>query len=420
LPHSIDGTDLMSTTTPAGQASDYRILGVIGIGHGMSHLFYLVLPPIFVQLREAFNVTYAELGTALAVMSLASAIVQVPIGFLVDRLGARMVLLTGFLIVSSATALMGMCTAFWQLLVLCFVSGVGNAVFHPTDYAILNSSVSPSRMGRAFSLHTFTGQLGSAAAPVVMIALAQAFGWRNALMFAGLAGFVALAIVVSQWGFLREDFAGSKPTKKAQDGGGAAPSTASVMATVFSPGMLMFFVFFTVLSMMQTGMQSFAATALVALHDTPLAAANLALSAFLFASAGGVLIGGEMADRTTRHDLIAAIVFIASAVFCLALAWFSLSSAALIALMTLIGLGQGATRPARDMMLRAATPKGSTGSVFGFVTSGIAVGSALAPIPLGWLLDVGRPALVFYALAVFMVLALVSMYAQRAYTATSS
>ena len=156
----------MSTTTAAERNGDYRILGVIGIGHGMSHLYYLVLPPLFVHLREAFNVSYAELGMALAVMSLASAVLQVPIGFMVDRLGARMVLLAGLAVVSVATALMGLCTSFWQLLVLSFVAGAGNAVFHPTDYAILNSSISQDRMGRAFSLHTFTGQLGSASAPV--------------------------------------------------------------------------------------------------------------------------------------------------------------------------------------------------------------------------------------------------------------
>ena len=402
----------MSATAPAGHSSDNRILGVIGIGHGMSHVYYLVLPPIFMQLREAFNVSYTELGMVLAIMPLASAIVQVPVGFMVDRVGARLVLAAGFLVVSIATALMGLCTSFWQLVLLSFISGVGNAVFHPTDYAILNSSINPDRMGRAFSLHTFTGQLGSAAAPAAMIALTYAFGWRMALIVIGLAGIAALALVVSQWGVLRDDVIEAKKDK----GGPAAPapSLASKAKLLFSPGMLMFFLFFTTLSMMQSGIQAFAATALVALHETPLAMANVAVSVFLFASAAGVLLGGELADRTSRHDVAAAVVFAVSAVFCVALAVFNFQGAALMVLMTLLGLGQGSTRPARDMMLRAATPKGATGSVFGFVTSGIAVGSALAPIPLGWLIDIGRPALVFHLLAGLMVLALVSMYAQRA------
>lgn len=405
----------MSTIGAPGRSSDTRILSVIGIGHGMSHLYYLILAPLFPQLRDAFNVSYAELGLALALMPLTSSILQVPIGFMVDRLGSRMMLMGGLIIVSMSTVLMGFTTSYAQLLVLCVVSGAGNAVFHPTDYAILNSTISPARMGRAFSIHTFTGQIGSAAAPVVGILLAQQFGWRMALIIAGLAGFVALALVISQWGAMRDDVAASAQ-KKGAAGPAERPTFGQVLALVLSPGMLMFFLFFTVLSMMQTGMQAFAATALVALHDTPLAVANLGLSAFLFASAAGVLIGGEISDRTTRHDLVAGIVFGISAMLCLALAWFNMHTALMLTVMILMGLGQGATRPARDMMLRAATPKGSTGSVFGFVTSGIALGSALAPIPLGWLIDIGRPQWVFYALAGFMAVSLISMVAQRALT----
>ncbi len=401
------------STMPAPERlrRDNRILSVIGIGHGMSHLYYLVLAPLFPHLRDAFGVSYAELGLALAIMPLASAFLQVPIGFMVDRLGARVMLMGGLAVAALSTILMGLCTGYTQLILLCVVSGAGNAVFHPTDYSILNSSISPDRMGRAFSLHTFSGQLGSAAAPVVMIALTQAIGWRMALVTVGLAGFAALALVYSQWGAMREDLASAS----AKAGGTAKRvSISDALALVLSPPMLMFFMFFTVLSMMQTGMQAFAATALVALHDTPLTTANLALSAFLFASAAGVLIGGELSDRTTRHDLIATIVFAMSAAIALALAWFNMPAALVFAAMTLMGLGQGATRPARDMMLRAATPSGATGSVFGFVTSGIAVGSALAPIPLGWLIDIGRPVWVFYALAGFMAVAIAAMYAQKA------
>lgn len=402
----------MSTVGAPGRSSDTRILSVIGIGHGMSHLYYLILAPLFPHLRDAFNVSYAELGLALALMPLTSSILQVPIGFMVDRLGSRMMLMGGLAVVAASTALMGFTTNYTQLLLLCVISGAGNAVFHPTDYAILNSTITPARMGRAFSIHTFTGQIGSAAAPVVGVVLAQLVGWRMALIITGLAGFAALALVASQWSAMKEDI-GAPVAKKGNEKNEERPTFGQILALVLSPGMMMFFVFFTVLSMMQTGMQAFAATALVALHDTPLATANLGLSAFLFASAAGVLIGGEISDRTSRHDLIAGVVLGVSAVLCLMLAWFNMTTAVMLTVMILMGLGQGATRPARDMMLRAATPKGSTGSVFGFVTSGIALGSALAPIPLGWLIDIGRPQWVFYALAGFMAVSLVSMAAQR-------
>jgi FSR family fosmidomycin resistance protein-like MFS transporter len=406
---------MTTAPVPTGSGTDSRILSVIGIGHGMSHLYYLVLAPLFPHLRDAFGVSYAELGIALALMPLTSAVLQVPIGFMVDRLGARAMLIGGLAIVSISTALMGFCTSYQQLLLLCIVSGAGNAVFHPTDYAILNSSISPERMGRAFSIHTFSGQIGTAAAPVVMIALNLLLGWRMALVAIGLVGFVALALVLSQLAVLRDE-TNDKPRKVKSQVAETPPKGSTLRAAVtlvLSPPMLMFFVFFTVLSMMQTGMQAFTATALVALHDIPLATANLALSAFLFASAAGVLVGGEISDRWERHDLLAGVVFLVSGAIALLIAWFNLHTALLIAVMIVMGLGLGATRPARDMMLRAATPKGSTGSVFGFVTSGIALGSALAPIPLGWLIDIGRPQYVFYALAGFMALALVSMMGQR-------
>src|SRR5690606_13603406 len=150
---------------------DYRVLSVVGIGHFMSHFYYMALPPLFVQMRDAFDVSYAELGTLLALMFTASAIVQVPIGFLVDRVGARIVLVVGLLIAATATSLIGVAPSFWIVVALAIVAGLGNAVFHPTDYAILNASVSSRRMGRAFSIHTFAGHLGTAAAPIAMVGL---------------------------------------------------------------------------------------------------------------------------------------------------------------------------------------------------------------------------------------------------------
>ena len=166
--------------------------------------------------------------------------------------------------------------------------------------------------------------------------------------------------------------------------------------------MIMFFLFFATISMTSTGMQAFSVAALVTLHDMPVASASAALTIYLFCSAGGILVGGEISDRTRRHDAVAAVVFVASAGISLLLAWLALPLVALARLMAVMGLGQGIIRPARDMMLRAAAPKGSAGTAFGFVSAGISVGSAVAPIPFGWLLDSGRPAFVFYLIAAFM------------------
>ena len=401
----------MSTTTADETgARDYQILGVVSLGHFMSHFYYMALPPLFIELREAYGVSYAQLGLVLAVMYTASAIVQVPIGFLVDRIGARGVLVAGLVATSVTVGAIGLAPSFWIVVALAVLSGISNAVFHPTDYAILNSSISSQRMGRAFSIHTFAGQLGTAAAPMIMIALTAALGWRMGLVASGIIGLVATLLLLAQWGQMREDVGEAQPATPPKAGAKLVPADAGAgLKLLLSWQMMTFFMFFAMLAMMQGGLQSFAVTALVTLNGTPLATATTALSVYLFASAAGTLIGGEITDRIERHDLLAAGTFVLGAAICVVLALVKLPAAALFLAMAVMGVTQGITRPARDLMLRAVTPKGSSGKVFGFVTSGIALGAGLAPVPFGWLLDIGRPAWVFYLLAIFMMVSLVTV-----------
>ncbi len=408
---------MSSISAVGGWRSDYRILSVIGVGHFISHFYYMALVPLFIHLRDAFGASYAELGLMLAVMSGASAVVQVPLGFMVDRYGARIVLALGLAICATATGLIGLADQFWMVVLLAFVAGVGNAVFHPADYAILNSSISGDRMGRAFSIHTFAGHLGTAAAPVTMIALTQWLGWRTAVMVAAAAGFVVLIFILSQWSTMREQGAAPSKVKRTGDRATPAAKSADGLSVIFAPQMLLFFAFFTLIAIMQGGMQTFVATALVALHSTPLTTATTALSVFLFCNAGGILLGGEISDRTTRHNALTVAFFTLTAALCILLAVVDLQAVVLMAVMAVIGIGQGITRPARDMMLRAAAPSGSVGKVFGFVTSGIAVGAALAPIPFGYLLDIGRPGWVFYLIAIILMLAILTLYKPRQATA---
>jgi MFS family permease len=379
-------------------------LGLISVGHFMSHFFSLTLPPLFIYLREAFDVSYAELGLMMTLTYGASALVQVPVGFMVDRFGAKVMLTGGLALLSIGYGLVGFAPAFWVVILVTIIAGIGNSVFHPADYAILNSSITPARMGRAFSIHTFAGHLGTALAPVSMILLANWFGWRTAIISAGIFGLVVMLALLTQWSSMSED---AEPKKKKD----AAPAPGEQgakdgLALLLSKPIVLFFLFFVTLSMTSSGINAFAVTALVTLHGTALATASTALTVYLFCSATGILIGGEISDRTQRHDVVAAIVFVLTAAFCLLFAWSDLPLAMLVGLMAIMGLGQGITRPARDMMLRAAAPKGSVGKVFGFVSAGIAVGSTLAPIPFGYLLDVGRPEWVFYLIAIFMTVAL--------------
>ena len=396
---------------------DMKILGLISTGHFMSHLYFLVLPPLFYSLREEFGVSFTELGVMMTAIYGTSAVAQIPIGFMVDRFGARVVLTIGLILMSVGFGLVGLATTFWMIIPLVMIAAAGNSVFHPADYAILSSSISDSRMGRAFSIHTFAGHLGSAAAPATIGILAITFGWRAALMMAGAFGLLIMFAMISQWNSLHD---AALPKKKSKEDASAASTTKDGIALLFSRTMILFFLFFATLSMTSSGMQAFSVSALVDLHGTPINTANAALTAYLLCSALGILIGGEISDRTERHDVVAGVVFILTAIITVIIAAVDLTFLPLITLMVVMGLGQGIIRPARDMMVRAASPKGQTGKVFGFVSAGITAGSALAPIPFGYIIDQGHPEWAFYLMAIFMVVALFTVMVPKPKPAVSS
>jgi MFS family permease len=141
---------------------------------------------------------------------------------------------------------------------------------------------------------------------------------------------------------------------------------------------------------------------LIRVYETPMAAATAALTAFLLGSAGGTLVGGLLADRTTRHDVLAVSGLVGAAAFMLVLASGGVSLSLLPGLLALAGFCQGATGPSRDMLVRAATPTGASGRVFGFVYSGLDLGSCITPLAFGWILDHGDPRMVFAAVGVLL------------------
>ncbi|HSR55585.1 MAG TPA: MFS transporter, partial [Alphaproteobacteria bacterium] len=307
----------------------------------------------------------------------------------------------------------GFDATYWVILFWLVLTGIGHSVFHPADYAILNSSINPHRMGRAFSIHTFSGHLGSAIAPATILYLAALTDWKMALVIAGLIGIVTMFAMTSQWNSLHDDALKPKKQKSSAESGSGDTAAASTskdgFALLFSKPMLLFFLFFAALAMTSSGIQSFLVVALVGLERAPLEIAGYALTSYLFASAGGILLGGEIADRTDRHNRIAMIAFVVTGAIMLSLTVFNPGAVLLCVVMVIAGLSQGIIRPARDMMVRAASPKGSTGKVFGFVSAGIAAGGAVAPALFGVIMDWGKPAWVFYLIAIFMVIAMFSI-----------
>jgi MFS transporter, FSR family, fosmidomycin resistance protein len=372
-----------------------QVLALIGSGHAVSHFYALTLPPLFPLLREQLDVSYAALGLLVTVFNLATGAAQIPAGFLVDRFGARRLLLLGLAIMGAAMTAMGFAPSYWLMLVLVAAVGIGNSVFHPADYAVLSASVDHSWLGRAFGIHTFAGFIGFMAAPAGMIALTALVGWRGAITVAGLLAFAVLGAMLVGGHLLRDE------ARKTDAGQRRAAAPAGARSLLFTAPVLLLFGFYLLNAMLTSGVQSFSVTALNGLHGVDLAFANVILTAFLIAASAGVLLGGLVADRTDRYAIVTVGAFGAIAVLMLAVALLPLPAAAILGAFVMIGMVQGSVRTSRDMLVRKVTPAGATGRVFAFVMTGLNVGGAITPVLFGLLLDHGEPQFVFLLMAAF-------------------
>ncbi len=367
---------------------DARVNALIGCGHFLSHYYQLCLPPMFLAWQQAFGASYAELGLSMALMSATTAVVQTPVGFLVDRYGARPFLVGGTLIMTLSIAAMGLATAYWQIALLAMLSGLGNSVIHPADYAILSGSVDRSRIGRSFALHTFVGHVGFAAAPPVTAALMLVIGWRSTLLLVGLLGIPVVLSILWQSRILVDQ---KRPTHGRAASGG--------MRQLFSRSILLFFAFFMVSSMAGAGIQSWLITVLHSTHGLTLESASSALTGYMIGTMSGVLVGGWVADRTDKHLGFVVVLTIIGAGLLLWVDLVSMTQLMTIAVLFTGGLLMGASRTPRDVMVKDAAPPGQIGKVFGFVSAGLSLGGAIMPVPYGMLIDAGRPDLVLVVVA---------------------
>jgi MFS transporter, FSR family, fosmidomycin resistance protein len=382
---------MMPDSNSARPVRSAKVIALVSTGHFLSHFYMLLLPPLFPVLRDVYGVGFTELGIALTAFSLTTGITQAPVGFLVDRYGARGILIAGLALESVAIGLIGVFPIYAALVGLYVLAGLANAVYHPADYAILNASVTKDRMGRAFSIHTFSGYLGAALAPVTMITLMNWTDWRTALFICAVFGGVVAVIMALNSSVLLDatstnDSADARQTNPQQSG----------WRLLLSLPILMGLLFFTGISMAGNGISGFSVSALHLVYDAPLVEVGVVLSAYLFASPIGVLLGGWVADHTQHHDRFAALCFVVIAAMVFTVAATDLPLQAIAVLFAVAGLANGLVAPSRDMMIRSVTPPGEMGKVFGFVSVGYNIGGVVAPLMFGYLLDHADPGLLFW------------------------
>ncbi len=386
-------------TKGGDRGREARAIVVVSSAHFVQHFQSLVVPPLFPFLKAALGIGFIELGFALTIANIVAVLAQLPVGFLVDRVGSRPMLVLGLMVSAVAFIGFGLSPSYPHLLMAMALIGLSGSVFHPADYAILSALIPGARVGRAFSIHTFSGFLGNAVAPVTMLPIAAAFGLKAAIFTAG-----GIALVAALPLILVRGVDNRQPSAQAGPGAASAGAPKIGLTAVLTPTIIGLTGFFALLSLSGSGISNFSVVALRNAFDTPLATASVALTVYLSMQALGVLAGGFIADKTRRHAEVAAVGYAVNACIVLAIGTLGLGAALLFAAMGCAGFLGGLIMPSRDMLVRAAAPPGAMGRTFGVVTSGFNIGGMVGPLMFGFLMDHGAPRWVFGASVIVMII----------------
>lgn len=406
-----------SATEPSAELSfaEIQAVSLVTSAHFMSHLYQLVLPPVFGMMAARHGVGFTELGLVVSTFAIATSIAQTPVGFLIDRLSPARILALGLGLLGLSVALYGVAPNFWMLLPLAAIGGTANAVFHPADYAILSARVHDKRIGRAFSFHAISGNLGWAAAPAVMLGFTALTDLTTTFLAVGAFG-MALAsylfLIASR--IEPQTTAPAAPSQTSTEA--TAPKGGTVdagIALLLSRPVLMLFSFQLIYAIAFGGVRNFSVVALPDIWDLTAEAVAGALSGYLLAASVGNLAGGYLADRTGRPGSIFTTNIIIISALVASLGHFPMSIGLLSGVFLVAGGLQGSLMPARDMLVRQIAPKGQMGKLFGFTSSGLALGNAVTPVAFGWVMDNADPRIIFYASAGCMLLALLTYVETR-------
>jgi FSR family fosmidomycin resistance protein-like MFS transporter len=393
----------LSAASPAASSlrNDATVISMVGFAHGTSHFFHFVLPPLFPWLMAEFGLSFTQVAAAMTMFFVISGVGQALAGFVVDRFGALRVLCGGVALLSLGGLALAAAQNYGMLLGAAAIMGLGNCVFHPADFTLLNRRVSTTRLGHAFSVHGLSGNLGWAAAPVFVITIAETMGWRAAGVGASIVGALSLAFLIANRALLRDFNPGAAEPAKKPGGSFAFLSVGLVW---------MCFAFFALTVMAFGALQNFAPPILSRTYGVSFAFATTSLTAYLLGSAAGMATGGFFATRGDRQERLVAIALAVGAAIAILLASGLVPSWSLVALMGLMGFGVGFAGPSRDILVRRAATStfgaAAYGRIYGFVYSGIDVGLAMAPLAFGPLMDAGRYTHVLWGVALLQTLAI--------------
>ena len=384
--------------------NDAKTIAIVSTAHGLSHFFHLILAPLFPWLKDAFQVSYIELGVLMTVFFVVSSIGQATLGIVVDRIGPRPVMLASIAGFVFAALWLSAAQNYAMLIVGAAVAGLSNSVFHPVDFSILNARVSPKRLGYAFTAHGLSGNLGWALATGLLAGAAHLLGWRMALLMA--AGLAAVVWCIVWLGRAHIEVKPQPVVKHQSTLKGQTAGSDQTLAFLKHPAVWLCFGFFCFATMALSGFQTFGSTLLKNHYGFSAALAGQIVTLFLLCGAIGMVVGGWLVTKMPRNDTQIALAYGLSALGAALIAAGWVPSGMALFFIALMGFSYGLAGPSRDMLIKRTTPRGATGRVYGMVYSGADVGFSVSPLLCGYLVDHNFNLGVFWALALFQTLAI--------------
>jgi len=372
---------------------EVRVIGLITVAHFLSHFCMTALVPFYTVISTELGASWTSLSWGIVAYVICTGILQTPMGFLVDRIGGRRVLIGGLTLLAIGIGSVGFARELWQFVALLALAGVGNSVFHPADYSIISVAVEERRLGKAFSCHSFGGSSGMVAGPLIMaLALNYDVPWRTAVVAIGVVG-IAIALIFMLFGGMIGEGGATKPR-------GAAPPWRELLT---SRPVILMFLYYVFASSANAGIVHFCVPALGQMYGIPVVGAAVVLTVYQVSSLALVLPGGFLADWTTRHDLLMLICLLVAAAAMALIGFGFLPFWLVIGVMAVGGAMRGLVNAARDVSVRHSAGGHSVGTVFAFVSTGFLLGGAITLPFYGYLLDLGSPQIVFWTSAVFSI-----------------
>jgi MFS family permease len=378
-----------------------KVINLVSAAHFFSHLFLLTLPPLFLTIKEDLGITFTQLGVVVSVYAVGSFVGQYPMGVFADKYGPRWILICGILTVSLAFILMGLIPIYWFMVGLALIAGLGDSVFHPANFVVLTATVAPERSGRAYAFHAFAGFAGFAAAPIIVDAFRVFWNWHFALISVGCLGVIMTIVLI-----VNKDLLISEEKESHLDQV-LSPSRNSgqimgVLEFIKFPPILILFFFYVAVALAGSGIQQFSPSALPVMYETDISTANQVLFIYMVNISIGILVGGYIADKVTRLDMVATVGYLIGIIMICLVALKSLPFVFAAAALAVAGFMMGIVMPSREVLVRAVTPKGNAGKAFGCVTSGFGFAGIIGPLIFGRIMDSGQITWIYYGAAIFM------------------